>query len=233
MNAVIDFPDQFRWLVAGITGSGKSYFVGWLAEQLYEQDRRWIILDTDPKNHIGLIALRKVKLLKIKSGLTYDWWKVAEADYPLLVIPTEGFLRKNGVSSLIEHYKTLLDVLFAARNPVVVFIEEAHYYSKHPYVPDKTLELLARVGRKYRINPVYITQRIQDFPKIIWSNCSRTYIFKWTIPQDVKYIRSMIPDFESLNRELQRHDVLEFDHATGEVRIIPKFAIQRRTRHYG
>ena len=30
----------------------------------------------------------------------------------------------------------------------------------------------------------------------------------------------MIPDFEKLNRELQRYDVLEFDHYTNELRII-------------
>ncbi len=230
---MMDFPEQFRWLVAGITGSGKSYFVGYLAEQLYFESRRWIILDTDTRNHIGLIALKKVKLLKIKPGVSYDFWKLAEMQNPVLVIPSEGYLRKEGVDSLIEQYKALLDVLFAARNPVVVFIEEAHRYSTHPYNPDRMLELLAREGRKYRINPVYITQRIQDFPKVIWSNCTRTYIFKWTIPQDVGYIARMIPDFAEINRQLEKHDVLEFDHTTGEIRILKSYEIERETKHYG
>lgn len=95
--SMIDFPEQYRWLVAGITGSGKSYFVGWLAEQLYQQDKRWIILDTDTRNHVGLIALRKAKLLKIRPGFSYDFWRLAEIDNPVIVLPTESYLRKKKV----------------------------------------------------------------------------------------------------------------------------------------
>jgi hypothetical protein len=34
-------------------GGGKSYFVGWMAEKLYEARKRFIILDTKTKNHIA------------------------------------------------------------------------------------------------------------------------------------------------------------------------------------
>ncbi|WP_290898924.1 hypothetical protein [Ferroglobus sp.] len=53
------------------------------------------------------------------------------------------------------------------------------------------------------------------------------------IPQDVKYISRMIPEFERLNKELQRYDVLEYDHYSNELKIIRASEINRRTKHYG
>ncbi len=38
---------------------------------------------------------------------------------------------------------------------------------------------------------------------------------------------------EKINKELQRYDVLEFDHYTNELRIIKAHEVVRRTRHYG
>ncbi len=65
------------------------------------------------------------------------------------------------------------------------------------------------------------------------SQCKRTYLFKFMIPQDVKYISRMIPEFERLNKELQRYDVLEYDHYSNELKIIRASEINRRTKHYG
>ena len=229
---MIEFPESFRWLIAGPTGSGKSYFAGWIAEKLHDLEKRFIVLDTDTKNHYGLVQLKKVKLLRIKPGYDYDFWKVANIRDSVLVVPTEAFLLKKGVDELIEIYKHFLKVIFRAKKPVVVFIEEVHRY-QHGYKPDKSVEVLAREGRKYGINPIYITQRIQEFPKILWSNCTGTFVFRWTIPQDIRYIKDMIPNFEEINRELRRHDVLFYNHITGEIKMIPKEMIIRRTKHYG
>jgi len=224
----LKFFQNVHILVSAPTGAGKSYFVGWMAEKLYEKKRRFIILDTKTKNHIGLVALKKLKLLKIKPNTEYNYWKLANYDH-VLCIPTQRTTTKG----LISHYRMILDVLFSARKPITIFIEEAHNYNPNPYIADDILELIAREGRTSKINLVMITQRIQDFPKLLWSQCKLTYLFKFMIPHDIKYIERMIPDFSKINRELQRHDVLEYDHVLNEIRIIKAHEIIRRTKHYG
>ncbi|MBO8182038.1 MAG: ATP-binding protein [Archaeoglobus sp.] len=222
------FMKNAHMMVAAPTGGGKSYFVGWMAEKLYQAGRRFIILDTKTRNHIGLVALKKLKLLKIKPNTAYDYWKLINYDQ-VLCIPTE----RTKTKELINHYRAILDTIFAAKKPVTVFVEEAHNYNPNPHVPDELLELIAREGRSSRINLVFITQRIQDFPKLLWSQCKLTYLFKFMIPQDVKYIARMIPDFEEINRELQKHDCLEYDHESNKIRIIRASEVIRKTKHYG
>ena len=53
------------------------------------------------------------------------------------------------------------------------------------------------------------------------------------IPQDMRYISRTIPNFEETNRELMKHDCLDYDHETNELRIIRASEIIRRTKHYG
>lgn len=222
------FLENAHIMISAPTGAGKSYFVGWIAEKLYDAGRRFIIFDTKNRNHIGLLALKKLKLLKIKPNATYDYWKIADYDQ-VLCIPT----LKTKTKELIEHYKAFLDVLFTVKKPITIILEEAHLYNPNSRVADEVLELIAREGRSSRINMIFVTQRIQDFPKILWSQCKLTYLFKFMIPQDIFYISRMIPNFEVLNRELKKHDVLEYDHYANEIRIFRAEEIIRRTKHYG
>lgn len=215
-------------LIAAPTGAGKSYFVGYLVEELYKNDLPFIILDTKTKNHLGLIGLPKVKRLQIRAGVSYDFERLAEYDY-LLCVPS---IRTTS-AELIRHYTSLLDTFYTVGKKGIIIAEEAHLYNKNPYVPSPTLELIAREGRGRGIFLWYLTQRIQDFPKLLWSQSYYTYLLKFNIPQDIRYIEALIPDFSQINRDLGRYDVLEFDHITSEYRILKKETIVRKTKHYG
>ncbi|WP_290597900.1 helicase HerA domain-containing protein, partial [Archaeoglobus sp. JdFR-39] len=125
------FMKNAHMMVAAPTGGGKSYFVGWMAEKLYQAGRRFIILDTKTRNHIGLVALKKLKLLKIKPNTQYDYWRLINYDQ-VLCIPTE----RTKTKELITHYRAILDTIFAAKKPITVFVEEAHNYNPNPHVPD-------------------------------------------------------------------------------------------------
>jgi len=102
-----------------------------------------------------------------------------------------------------------MDVLFSAEKPITIFVEEAHRYNESMYKPSKITELIAREGRKYGINLVFITQRIQEFPKLLWEQCKLTYLFKCTHITILKYIKQMIPNFDEINHQLQQYDVLD------------------------
>ena len=223
--------DDVHRMIASPTGSGKSYFAGYLAEQLYFNNKRFITLDLKA-DHIGLLALKKVKLLKIKPNTQYDYFKLASyiaKGFSFVVVPTP----RCDSEEFIEQCKMLMDVLFTARKAVAIFLEEAHRYNESPYKPAKIVDLIAREGRKFKINLIYITQRIQEFPKILWEQCKLTYLFKCTHPTALKYIKQLIPDFDEINHQLQQYDVLEYNHTTGDWKIIKSYEIVRKTKHCG
>lgn len=229
----VEIPQWSIDLIYGNTGSGKSFFAGWLIENAHEQDRRFIVLDTKVKNHVGLIALKGVKLLKIKYNKRYDFSKLLDYDQ-VLVIPTKGTISRLGVDGLIEHYyKPLLNEIFKKDKNRIIVVEEAHRYNPSSRTAGKELEQLFREGRDAKLYTIAITQSIADFPKLLFRQAQRHFIFKHYIPNDLFYLSRMIPSFDSLNNELRQHDVLEFNPKQMDYRIIRREQIIRRTRHYG
>lgn len=229
----VEIPAWSIDLIYGNTGSGKSYFAGWLIEQAYEQNRRFVILDTKVKNHVGLVALKGVKLLKIKPRVYYNFSKIINYDQ-ILVIPTKGLISRIGVEGLInDYYKEILNVLFKKDKNRIIVVEEAHRYNPSSRTPGKELEQLFREGRDSKLYTIAITQSIADFPKLLFRQAQRHFIFKHYIPNDLFYLNKMIPNFEELNKELRQHDVLEFDPKRMSYRIIKRELILRQTKHYG
>ncbi|RXE56410.1 hypothetical protein ABH15_10015 [Methanoculleus taiwanensis] len=226
--STIDVSENIHRLIAAPTGGGKSYFVGSLVEELYRNEIPFIILDTKTQNHIGLVGLKGVKRLQIKPYAEYDYTKLVKYPY-ILSIPT----LRTKTTDLIAEYSKLIDTFYTLGRKGVIVVEEAHNYNKNPYAPSPILELVAREGRGRGLSLWFITQRIQDFPKLLWSQCYMTYLLKFTIPQDIRYVSALIPDFDKINRELRMHDVLEYDHKTSEYRIIPAGEVKRATKHYG
>jgi len=226
--ADLDVSANVHRLIAAPTGAGKSYFVGYLVEKLYAAEKPFIILDTKTRNHIGLVGLKGLKLVKIRPGARYDWKKLVEYPY-LLLIPTI----RTKTADLIEQYTAVIDAIYTTGKERTIIVEEAHNYNKNSYAPSPVLELVAREGRGRGISLWFVTQRIQDFPKLLWSQCYYTYLLKFLIPQDIRYIEALIPNFVEINRKLDRFDVLEYRHISGDFDIISHDNIDRQTHHYG
>lgn len=227
-GADLDVSGNVHRLIAGPTGSGKSYFVGYLVERLYAAEKPFIILDTKTKNHIGLIGLKGLKVVKIRPGAVYNWKKIAEYPY-LLLIPTI----RTKTADLIEQYTAAIDAIYTIGKERTIIVEEAHNYNKSANSASPVLELVAREGRGRGVSLWFVTQRIQDFPKLLWSQCYYTYLLKFMIPQDIRYIEGLIPDFSALNRELDKHDVVEYSHINNKYQKVSKGLIMRETTHYG
>lgn len=217
-------------LIAGPTGSGKSFFTGALVEQLDREKKRFIVLDTKTKNHFGLLALGDLKLIRIHPGRRYDFSRLVQYDR-VLVVPAETMRS----ADLMAVYTDLIEAVYLSDRDRVLVLEEAHGYSKNAYSPSPILELVAREGRGRGICLWYVTQRIADFSKLLWSQCYYSYLSRFLIPQDVRYIEALIPDFKNLNLGLDRHGILEYAHQTGDTRMIPADVIFsfRRTEHMG
>jgi len=218
-------------MFAAPTGGGKSYTVGAAIEQLYAKGIRFVILDTKMQNHIGLARLPGLYTLRIDPRLEYkNLQAILKYNY-LLCVPA----RKNiAIGDLIEKYRQIIDYYWMNDTNRIIICEEAHNYNKNASVPDPLLEQIAREGRSYGMFVWFITQRLQNFSHLLWSQCSYTYLWQFKIPPDIKYACQMVPDFDRLcsaNGELKRYDVLIWDGVNYEV--VNHTRISRRTQHKG
>ena len=81
--------------------------------------------------------------------------------------------------------------------PVHIVLEEAHRYVQN----DSDIEILgyniferiAKEGRKYAILLNLISQRPSELSQTVLSQCSNFLVFKITHPNDIEYIKPMIP----------------------------------------
>ncbi|WP_367884407.1 hypothetical protein [Thermococcus sp. JCM 11816] len=132
-----------------------------------------------------------------------------------------------------QYYKPLLDELFRRDRDRIIVVEEAHRYNPSSRRPGgKELEQLFREGRDGRLYTVAITQSIADFPKLLFRQAQRHFIFQHYVPNDIIYLNRMIPGFSELNDQLRKHDLVEFV-PPDKVRVIKRELVIRRTRHYG
>lgn len=215
-------------MIAAPTGGGKSYLAGAMVEQLYAGKRPFIVLDTKNRNHAGLLQLKKTKLLRIDPGKSYNFRKAIQAKH-LIVVPSP----KTRTPELIGQYRNLLEVFYDTKKPGTVLIEEAHLYNPHGNVADPLLELIAREGRGSNQNMIFVDQRLQQFPKILWSQCKISWVLKMLIPHDIRYIECIIPDFQKINSDLQLHDVIKYNHSTNQHTLIRADQVSRITPHLG
>lgn len=223
-------------MIAAPTGGGKSYFVGFMVEQLYALERHFIILDTKTENHIGLAALPGVTLFRINPRKPIKNMSVFLNTPYALCIPHS---RDDDITDIINVYRQIVQYLWLHEDAERIYItEEAHNWNKNASVPDKLFEKIAREGRGYGKYIWFITQRLQNFSQLLWSQCKYTYIFRHNTPTDLRYISQMIPEFQwrgnkqpGLNDDLNDHDVLVYDGKTSS--IIRANEIRRKTRHLG
>jgi len=230
--------DPVHRMIAAPTGGGKSYFVGAMAEQLYAKEHPFIIFDTKTDNHIGLIELPGVKLFqvnpaKIRKNKKLDLKALNEYQY-ILCVPAN---RNLDLKDILDVYRKIIEYMWLQDGERIFIVEEAHNYNKNSSVPDPLFERIAREGRGYGKLIWFITQRLQNFNQLLWSQCTYTYLMRFTIPSDIRYCAAMVPGFDynrgkpGLNAELEDHDVLVWNGR--DYQIIKAAEVTRKTKHRG
>lgn len=225
-------------MIAAPTGGGKSYFVGAMAEQLAAGKHPFIIFDTKTDNHIGLVEIPEVKLFKVNPGKIrknnkFDLRALNEYQY-ILCIPAN---RNINLSDLLDVYREIINYMWMQDGERIFIVEEAHNYNKNSSVPDPLFERIAREGRGYGKLIWFVTQRLQNFNQLLWSQCKYTYLMRFVIPSDIRYCAAMVPDFDynrgkpGINSQLEDHDVLVWDGKTHT--IIKAAEVTRKTKHRG
>jgi DNA helicase HerA-like ATPase len=107
----------------------------------------------------------------------------------------------NTIVSLLA--RTIFDFNFWNRNksdfPVLLVFEEAHNYL--PQIPTpinraarRTVERIAKEGRKYGVACMIVSQRPSDLSETILSQCNNFVTLRLTNPADQSYVKKLVPD---------------------------------------
>jgi DNA helicase HerA-like ATPase len=81
--------------------------------------------------------------------------------------------------------------------PVLVVFEEAHTYlstSGRSVAARKTVERIAKEGRKYGVSCMIVSQRPSEISETITAQCNNFIAMRLLNPHDQNYVRKMVPD---------------------------------------
>lgn len=191
-----------RGCVIGQSGSGKSYLIGLIAEELARLKMPFIILDTEGEyssfkdsfevmwvgGHgadIGLDVDYKAMLLQsMNSGI------------PIVFDVSEEIDKQARVYKVL---KALYELEEKEHNAYLVIIEEADKFA--PQVTHQTINAIEEIsvrGRKRGIGLLVATQRPASISKNVLAQCSYGFIGKLTIENDLGAVGVLFEDRKKL-----------------------------------
>ncbi len=81
--------------------------------------------------------------------------------------------------------------------PVLIVFEEAHTYlstTSRSHAARKTVERIAKEGRKYGVSCMIVSQRPSEISETITSQCNNFLAMRLLNPNDQQYVRKLVPD---------------------------------------
>jgi DNA-binding MarR family transcriptional regulator len=194
-----------RTCVLGSSGSGKSYAVGVLCEELCRNEIPFAIVDTEGE-HSGLKEKFEVLWVGEESQCDLGWEGLDVKDLakqapdiaPLILDVSDLPDPKEKVGSFVE---ALYATLTERRTPYLLVIEEAD-----KFVPQYGQRLpifgeVARRGRKRGMGLMICSQRPSLVDKNVLSQCGNQLIGKLIIQNDLQSVAQFFPG-KGLPREL-------------------------------
>jgi len=181
-----------RTCVIGASGSGKSYAVAVICEELCKNKVPFAIVDTEGE-YSGLKDKYEAILISNDEGADLNWsgldfGELAEQapDIAPLILDTSDLEDpKDVVQKLLQQ---LYSVLSQRRTPYLVIIEEADRFVPQSGVRVQAVGEIARRGRKRGIGLMVCTQRPSLVDKNILSQCGDQLIGKLVIQNDLQAV---------------------------------------------
>jgi DNA helicase HerA-like ATPase len=81
--------------------------------------------------------------------------------------------------------------------PILIVFEEAHMYlsmTSRSKAARKTVERIAKEGRKYGVSSMIVSQRPAEISETITSQCNNFIAMRLLNPNDQAYVRKLVPD---------------------------------------
>lgn len=225
-----------RTCVIGASGSGKSYAVSVICEELCKNNVPFAIVDTEGE-HSGLKEMYEVVVVGDDPTADLDWSSVDLAQLasqapdvaPLVLDLSETENPKEKVGELLSAIYLEVE---KRRTPYLLIVEEADRF-----VPQNGERLaifgeVARRGRKRGVGLMVCTQRPSLVDKNILSQCGNQLIGKLVIRNDLQAVAQFFSGHD-LPKQLTTMPAGKF-YAMGGLSPIPRsITIRRKDTRYG
>lgn len=225
-----------RTCVIGQSGSGKSYLIAVLCEQLLQNNIAFCIVDTEGE------------YFSLKEKFQMLWVGGEEADVNMEIdfydLITKS-IRNNvplilDVSDVLDPRKVVSDFagkLYEIENqvnqPYLLIVEEADKFVPQSKDSLKELEEISKRGRKRGLGILVATQRPSLVNKNVLSQCGNQFIGKLTTENDLKAVDLFFADRKELEL-LPKLDTGEFFVMGNALKEKTRMqTVQRITQHKG
>lgn len=196
-----------RWLILGITGSGKSYFASYLISKYVSLKHRkyLVIVDSTDSYRESLSWLNHCNVSPVDfSGIDFEKI-ITESQFTLFEV--SGLLPDQDVAFMDALSQAIINI-----GDVLLVVDEAHRYLPL-YNPSDKFLILLREGRKYYIDVILITQFPTDLNLIARRQSNSLVIFKLLDNTDFDKLYLEIRPEHIIDLEL--YDFLLKDRNTG------------------
>jgi DNA-binding transcriptional ArsR family regulator len=225
-----------RTCVLGSSGSGKSYAVGVICEELCRNDAPFAIIDTEGE-HTGLKERFEAIWVGEEKGVDLYWDNLDLADLarqapdisPLILDVSDLTDQKGKVAEFVG---ALYQTLTERKTPYLVVVEEADKFIPQYGVRVPVFAEVARRGRKRGLGLMICSQRPSLVDKNVLSQCGNQLIGKLIIQNDLQSVAQFFPG-KGLPKELTALKAGEF-YAMGGFSSVPtKVNVKKRVTKPG
>ncbi|HVP22388.1 MAG TPA: DUF87 domain-containing protein [Conexivisphaerales archaeon] len=225
-----------RTCVMGASGSGKSYLVAVICEELCKAGVPFLIVDTEGEYHT---LKEKYDLLWVgdEPGCDVRWSELRLGELAAASLQSQPIiLDLSGVDDQRSLLGTYLTALYAEvsrrRLPYLVVLEEADRFIPQAGERLPILDEIARRGRKRGLGLIVCTQRPSVVDKNVLSQCSSQLIGRLVIKNDLQAVSHFFPG-QQLPKQLTTLPPGSF-YAMGDLSQQPvQIAVRARETSHG
>ncbi len=228
-----------RSAVIGQSGSGKSYLVSVICEELAKNDLGFVVIDTEGE-YGGLSGHHNISVIDdIESieSIATDEERVKELiQKSQKIVLDVSEAEPKAVDTFLQSVYDVGTELFRQgahkQTPFLIIVEEADIYIPQRGRGLEVLQVISRRGRKRGLGILFATQRPALVNKNVLSQCNNVFIGKLTLKNDIDSVRIF---FSSLD-DARQLTTLEPGHFYVQGSISdPDFITvrQRETQHRG
>ena len=225
-----------RSAVIGQSGSGKSYLVSVICEELAASNLGFVVIDTEGE-YAGLSGYKNIDVIDEIEGISTDEERVRKIieESKRIVLDVSETDPKVIDKFLGSVYQVATDMFREGRdrqNPFLVVVEEADIYVPQRGRGLDILQVMSRRGRKRGLGILFATQRPALVNKNVLSQCNNVFIGKLTLRNDIDSVRIFFSSMDDA-RQLTALEPGQF-YVQGAI-ADPSFikVRQRNTRHGG
>jgi len=224
-----------RTCVIGASGSGKSYAVGVICEELCKNGVPFAIIDTEGE-HAGLKEKFEVGWVGDEPGSDLQWSTLdlgqlaAQAPdiAPLVLDVSETEAPKQKVGDFLAALYKEVD---KRRTPYLVIVEEADRFIPQSGEKLAIFDEIARRGRKRGVGLMVCTQRPSLVDKNILSQCGNQLIGKLVIRNDLQAVAQFFSGHD-LPKHLTTMEAGTFFAMGGLSPTAKRVKIRKKETHY-